>query len=147
MSRRLLLYALLLAVYPLCAGCGSGEPFDYVPVKGKVTWEDGTPIKEAPWVEVTFYSQTPPKDPKINPRPGIAKADPNDGTFKNATSHKVDDGIVPGPHKVTITTFDNGHGQIKGIVPPEYEDQTTTPLTFDTTKDKEAVFKIPKPMK
>ena len=123
-------------------GCGASEPFDYVPVKGTVKYEDDSLI-QADGVEVTFYSQTPPKDPKINPRPGVAVVNVADGTFTNATSHKPNDGIVPGPHKVTVQTYDKDHMPTQ-VLPPAYTDPTTTPLTFDTTSQKTADFKVPK---
>lgn len=123
-------------------GCGGSEPFDYVPVTGSVKYEDGSLI-QADGLEVTFYSETPPKDPKIHPRPGVAIVNVADGTFTNATSHKPNDGIVPGPHKVTVQTFDKDHMPTQ-VLPVEYTDPTTTPLRFDTTPQKPAEFKIPK---
>jgi hypothetical protein len=35
----------VIALFLLClVGCGDGNPFDYVPVSGRLTYEDGTPI-------------------------------------------------------------------------------------------------------
>lgn len=123
-------------------GCGNSEPFDYVGVKGSVKYDDGSLI-QADGLEVTFYSQTPPKDPKIHPRPGVAIVNLSDGTFSQATSHKPNDGIVPGMHKVTVQTFDKDHMPTQ-VLPAEYMDPTATPLTFDTTKQSSADFVIPK---
>ena len=134
--------ALLASAILTTTGCGGGEPFDYVPVKGTVKYDDGSLI-QADGVEVTFYSQTPPKDPKIHPRPGVATVNVAEGTFTNATSHKPDDGIVPGPHKVTVQTFDKDH-MPTDVLPKEYTDVTTTPLTYDTTSQKSADFVVPK---
>ena len=126
----------------LLAGCGSNEPFAYVPVTGKVTYEDGSPIV-ADSVEVTFYSQSPPKDPKTHPRPGVCIVNKADGTFKDATSHKPGDGIVPGKHKVTVQTFDSTH-MPTDVLPKEFTSPDTTPLEFDTTAGKPAEFKVKK---
>ncbi|HTN77755.1 MAG TPA: hypothetical protein VL096_21000 [Pirellulaceae bacterium] len=125
------------------AGCGGGEPFGYVPVTGTVTYEDGTPIV-AESLEVTFYPQAPPIDAKTHPRPGVCIVNVADGTFKDATSHKPADGIVPGMHKVTVQTFDKDHQPVKGILPPEYESPDTTPLTYDTASKAPAVLKVKK---
>ncbi len=124
------------------SGCGNSEPFDYVPVKGTVKYDDDSLI-QADGLEVTFYSQTPPKDPKIHPRPGVATVNLADGSFSEATSHKPNDGIVPGPHKVTVQTFDKDHMPTQ-VLPVEYTDPTTTPLTYDTTSGQSADFRIPK---
>ena len=40
MLKRLTVVGLALA----CAGCSDGNPFDYVPVSGRLMYEDGTPI-------------------------------------------------------------------------------------------------------
>jgi hypothetical protein len=134
--------ALVLTGLIHSTGCGEPEPFDYVPVTGSVKYSDGSLI-QADGVEVTFYSETPPKDPKIHPRPGVATVNVADGTFTEATSHTHNDGIVPGPHKVTVQTFDKDHNPTN-VLPPEFTDPTTTPLRFDTTKQKTAEFTIPK---
>lgn len=126
----------------LLTGCGSKEPFAYVPVSGTVTYEDGSLI-QADSVEVTFYPQAPPKDPKTHPRPGVCIVNLTDGSFKDATSHKPGDGIVPGAQKVTVQTFDSTHTPTD-VLPKEYTDPSTTPLTYDTTSNQPAVIKVPK---
>ncbi|HEV3415599.1 MAG TPA: hypothetical protein VG056_02250, partial [Pirellulales bacterium] len=40
------------------AGCGSGEPFSYVKVNGKVSYTDGTPIPAK--IKLTFIAVNPP---------------------------------------------------------------------------------------
>lgn len=142
MTPRLWSVVCLFAVSVVALGCGSSEPFDYVPVKGSVKYDDGSLI-QAERIEVTFYSQTPPKDPKINPRPGVATVNVADGTFTSATSHKPDDGIVPGPHKVTVRTLDQD-GNPVDMLPAEYTEVGTTPLTYDTTSGGSADFTLPK---
>jgi hypothetical protein len=112
------------------AGCGSKEPFDYTKVSGTVKYDDGTLIP-AESIEVTFYPQAEPKDAKTHPRPGTATVNVADGTFNAVTSHKPNDGVVPGPQKVTVQTFDKNH-EPTDILPPEYTNVNTTPLTVDT---------------
>ena len=52
----------------LLAGCGGGDPFSYVKVSGKVTYDDGSRIA-APEIKLTFYPLAPPVDSKTYPRP------------------------------------------------------------------------------
>lgn len=116
----------------LLAGCGARDPFSYVPASGKVTYEDGSLIPVDPLV-LTFDPQSDPIDGKTYPRPGMAIVDPSNGTFNSATSHKVNDGLVRGRHKVTLGTV--GRKPIAAsIVPKEYGDRAKTPLEVDTTR-------------
>lgn len=122
-------------------GC-SKEPFKYVPASGKVTYEDGTPIP-ADVLSLTFISQAPPVDAKTYPRPGMAVVDKATGEFKAVTSHKLNDGLVRGKHKVTLSGA-NGAVLPASIVPPEYNDYSKTPLEADTDK-MPIVLKVRKP--
>lgn len=111
-------------------GCGAREPFSHVAVSGKVTYEDGSLIP----VEVltlTFIPQVRPIDAKTYPRPGTAMVDKNTGSFSSAATHKANDGLVRGKHKVTLAT---PAGPVHpSIVPPEYCDPNKTPLEVDTS--------------
>ena len=111
-------------------GCGSDEPFDYVKVSGTVKYEDGSLIP-AEAMEVTFYPQAEPKDSKTHPRPGTAVVNVADGTFSDVTSHKPNDGVVPGMQKVTVQTFDANH-EPTNLLPAEFNNVNTTPLEYDT---------------
>lgn len=113
-------------------GCGSSDPFDYVQVTGKVTYDDGTPIPVEPLV-LTFYPQSGPLDAKTHPRTGMAVASKQDGTVGEITSHKAGDGLVPGEHKVTLTNLD-GTPLPANLVPSEYAKPETTPLKIDTAE-------------
>ena len=135
-------FLVLGVVLTASVGCGSNEPFDYTKVSGSVMYDDETLI-DAPAIEVTFYPQAEPKDEKTHPRPGVAVVDPATGKFTSVTSHKPNDGVVPGLQKVTVQTFDESHTPTD-VLPKEYTDVLTTPLTFDTTKGEPANFKIPK---
>jgi hypothetical protein len=132
----------LLVLLAFLAGCGSSDPFKYVAVSGDVKYEDGSLI-EAPAVEVTFYPQAPPKDAKTHPRPAVGVVNVADGTFPYVTSRKPNDGVVPGVQKVVVKTFDAQHAETD-VIPKEYTDPHTTPLTFDTTSGKKAEIRVKK---
>ncbi|MHC4178802.1 MAG: hypothetical protein ACYSWU_14925 [Planctomycetota bacterium] len=99
------------------AGCGSGEPFDMLPVSGKVTYEDGSLISAAR-VEVTFGPQAKPIDGKTYPRPGRAEVNVADGTFSEVTSHKYGDGLVLGKHKIKVFSYDQNNVPTELAVEP-----------------------------
>ncbi|MBA4107352.1 MAG: hypothetical protein C0485_16525 [Pirellula sp.] len=128
---------LALALFAL-AGCGSSEPFDYVPVSGKVTYEDGSLIPVR--VRVIFTSQQPPVDGKRFPRPASALPD-DQGYFPVVSSLRYDDGIVPGKNKVSIIYEGK---QPERFVPREYSSPATTPLEVDS-EDSPFEIKIKKP--
>jgi hypothetical protein len=125
----------------LLIGCQSKDPFGYVQVSGRVTYEDGSPIP-LDGMLITFYPQGGSIDAKTHPRPGTAGADKN-GEFKAATSHKPNDGLVCGRHKVTLLS---GIGQRlpTSVVPAEYADPAKTPLEVDTA-NLPFVLKVRKP--
>ncbi len=123
------------------AGCGGSDPFGYVQVSGKVTYEDGTPIP-APNIQVTFAPQSPAIDAKTHPPHGTAEIK-EDGTFDRVTSRKFGDGIVRGRHKVLVQALD-AEDRLSDAVPPDYADPATTPLEVDTA-DAPFHLKIAKP--
>jgi len=129
----------------VASGCGPREPFSHAQIKGKVTYEDGTPI-EADRIRILFHPQTPPKDQKTHPR--VGETDLNeDGTFENVSSHKYGDGVVVGEHKVTLIPLDENERELK-VVPPEYMHPDTTPLTINTddySDDTGFELTVPKP--
>ena len=121
----------VLAVSLVClSGCGSGDPFSYVKVSGKVSYDDGSLIP-AERVKVIFVSQSPPLDPKTYPPYGIAEVDPKTGSFKVVTSHNYGDGLVRGEHKVLIEAL-NAEKLRSDLVPKEYGKPETTPLMVKT---------------
>lgn len=132
-----------LAVSLLLAGCSS-EPFQYVKVSGKVTYEDGSAIP-APRLSVEFVPQAKAVDAKTVPRPGKADVDPKTGEFKVVTSHTYDDGLVPGEHKVVVRAVDLMNQPLPGFVPPEYGDLNKTPLKVNTSDPQSFVLKVQKP--
>jgi hypothetical protein len=112
-------------------GCGSSDPFDYVQVQGKVTYDDGSTIP-AQFIRVTFVPQTPPADVKTHPRPGVAEVDVATGSFNVVSSHNFGDGIVRGAHKVTIVALDQQLNATPAV-PAVYADVNTTPLAVDAS--------------
>ncbi len=131
---------LLLIVLTLLPGCGgSDSPFDYLPVTGKLSYEDGTPIP-AGGIKLIFESQAPPVGDAY-PRPGSVNIG-RDGSFKDVTSYKYGDGLTPGKHKVTILYANDAEGNL--LIPRDYVNGTTTPLVIDTANLPLAI-KVPRP--
>jgi hypothetical protein len=127
----------------LLAGCsGNGDPFSYVRVYGKVTYDDGSPIP-AKEIEVRFFPETKGPSLKTNPLPGSAIADPQTGEFKIVTSHIFNDGLVRGKHKVVLLGPSQSHLPTD-IVPAECGDLQKTPLEVDTDHLPFHI-KVPKP--
>lgn len=133
---------LLLAFAAILAGCGgNGNPFTSVPVTGKVTYEDGTLIP-VPGMKLFFHSLEPPKG-NMHPRPAqVGVAD--DGTFKDVTTYKPDDGLVLGKHSVTVIALENGKPSKK--IPSDYAYPQKSPLVVEVTKSGQFLeIKVPKP--
>jgi len=110
------------------AGCGA-EPFGMARVHGKVTYEDGTPIK-AFRIRVIFNPQVKAIDAETFPRPGEATVNAEDGTFDTVTTHKYGDGLVVGKHKVQVISLDERENTTNAV-PAVYRDAATTPLEVD----------------
>jgi len=113
------------------AGCAKTEPFQYVQVSGQVCYEDGTllPVKT---LSLNFHPQVAAKDKNTHPRVGSATVDVRTGTFGSVTSHRQDDGLVKGKHKVTL------HLPGRMPLPPDISSETyssveSTPLEVDTS--------------
>ena len=103
----------------------------YVKVNGKVSYTDGTPIK-ATEIKLIFIPETlPTVDEQTHARAATAYLKP-DGTFDAVTSHTLDDGLLPGKHKVLIFITDGRNQRIDGLVPAEYRDPAKTPIEVDT---------------
>ncbi len=135
-ARPLLIAALVAGL----AGCGSDQPFDYMKVRGKLTYDDGTPLP-ASGVVLMFIAQDAPQVAGASPRPARASVDSN-GEFTSATSYKSGDGLIPGKHKVSLGYATDSTGKL--LVPKEYVDIATTPLIVDTG-DGTIEVKVPRP--
>ncbi|MCA9248742.1 MAG: hypothetical protein KDA42_16565 [Planctomycetales bacterium] len=130
MMTKFLWNSLVVTCCIACVGCSSDEPFDYIPVEGKITYEDGSLIP-AQQIRLTFYSDAEAIDAKTHPLPGGTNVNVEDGTFKQVTSHKFGDGLIPGKHKVVVEALDENERPLP-VVPREYLSQATTPLEADT---------------
>ncbi|MBN2295656.1 MAG: hypothetical protein JXM70_24710 [Pirellulales bacterium] len=117
----------------ITAGCGGGAPYEQVPVTGKVTYEDGSLIPAAR-ISITFAPQAPSIDRKTHPRPAMAEVNVADGTFKNVTTRKFDDGATIGPNKVLIVSYDRQDNQTNAV-PAIYRSVDSTPLKIEITPD------------
>lgn len=132
--------AVAVAVVLLSAGCGDSGPFEYIPVQGKVTFEDGTPIP-AGGMMLQFQSLDAKPVGDMHPRPASASVDAS-GEFKLATSLKYGDGLIPGRHKVALQYATDAKGKL--LIPPDYAHLGTTPLIVDTG-DGVLEIKVPRP--
>ena len=82
-------------------------PFDFVPVHGKVTYEDGSLI-DADSILVTFNPILSGEKGKTVPPGGQTNVNVQDGTFSAVSSHRANDGVAVGRHKVVIVSFKKG---------------------------------------
>jgi hypothetical protein len=135
--------SLLAVLIGALVGCGSGKPWDLVPVSGKITYEDGSliPVNS---MNLYFASQVPPADPKTFPRQGSVGVNIAEGTFQNPTTYKDQDGLIAGKHKVVVAAYDSGGRDLSPKVPREYASIATTPLEIDTA-DSPLEIKIRRP--
>lgn len=123
----------------LLLGCGSSGPFSYMPVSGKISYDDGSPLPSE--LTLVFIAQDAPEVKNSVPRAGIANVNAS-GVFDCVTSHKFGDGLIPGKHKVVIQL---PRGQsTQPIVRQEYTSDETTPLIVDTA-DAPFDIKVPQP--
>jgi hypothetical protein len=116
-----------------CAGCGDKGPFQYMPVQGKLTYEDGSPIP-AVGIMLQFESLDAKPVGEMHPRPAMASVDSN-GVFTCATSLKYADGLIPGRHKVALHYATDAKGKL--LVPKPYTHLGTTAGNME--------IKVPKP--
>ena len=133
---------LLVCLLPALPGCGPKDPFSYVHISGKITYDDGTliPVKD---LELTFLPQSGALDPKTHPLPGVAAVNAATGEFHAATSHRYNDGLVRGKHKVVLGGV-SSMPLPPNLVPPEYCNPAKTPLEVDTARQP-FVLKVRKP--
>jgi hypothetical protein len=120
-------WSIVLVVMGL-VGCGDSAPFSYVPVAGRVTYEDGTPIP-ASGMKLQFEPLDVQTVNGMHPRIATADLDA-EGRFANATSHKYGDGLVPGKHKVAIGYATDKNGKL--LIPKEDASLAETKLIIDT---------------
>jgi hypothetical protein len=130
----------VMALAIACSGCSDGNPFDYVPVSGKLTYEDGTPIP-ASGIRLGFEVIDVGPKGDAYPRPAEAIVD-SEGNFASCTSYRPRDGLIPGKHKVAIYYATDDKGKL--LIPKEFSHASTTPLVIDTA-DAPLEIKAPRP--
>lgn len=113
-------------------GCGSDMPFDVVPVHGKVTYDDGSLIP-ADSMLVNFNPISSESKTKVAPPGGQTTVNVQDGTFTAVSSHRANDGLVIGRHKVVVVAFKKGpNGSVPSeAVPAIYRNESSTPLEVE----------------
>jgi len=122
-------------------GCsGSGSPFPYVPVSGKVTYEDGSPLPVSGMI-LNFYALDAPAIEGATPRPAQAEVN-SQGDFSHATSYKYADGLIPGRHRVAFFYATDSDGNL--AVPVEFTQPNDSPAIVDTA-ELPLVIQVPKP--
>jgi predicted small lipoprotein YifL len=130
----------LAAGFVFLAGCGSDGPFEYVPVHGKIAFDDGTAIPAGGMV-LQFKAIDAQPVGEMTPRIAQAQVDGN-GTFTAATSYRYGDGLIPGKHKVAIQFATDAKGNL--LIPDDYVSLATTPLVVETG-DGNIDIKVPRP--
>ncbi|HEY3395076.1 MAG TPA: hypothetical protein VGK58_20395 [Lacipirellulaceae bacterium] len=133
---------LFVAIWAAISGCGgSVSPFESVPVSGKVTYEDGSPIPVS-GMTIFFHSMEPPIN-GMHPRPARVGVGP-DGTFKDVTTYKYADGLVLGKHKVSLVAEKGG--KLANQIPREYALPDKTPLVVEVIESGQVLdIKVPRP--
>jgi hypothetical protein len=107
-------------------GCSKSLPAarELHPVKGKVVWADGSPVR---WAIIRIE----PLDPAIgNEATGTIR---QDGTFGIATySRSGNDGAVAGEYKVTIERYQGPEAKPQDVaqIPHKYSEASTSGLTL-----------------
>ncbi len=130
----------MLSLFAMLVGCGDGTPFQYIPVEGQLTYEDGSTIP-AGGMRLQFVTLDVKPKKGAFPRPATTGVG-SQGRFENVTSYKYGDGLVPGKHKVAIFYATDKKGNL--LVPKECTHVSTTPLIVDTAS-LPLEIKVPKP--
>jgi hypothetical protein len=118
------------------SGCGSGA--GKFAVRGKLQYEDGSPLTDLAGFEITFTSEALAKGSR-----GDIQAD---GSFEMSTTGD-NDGVIPGEYKVTVSQphVEPGRPETRNpFVELIYEDPAKTPLhaTVQANNDNFFTFKL-----
>ena len=128
-----------IGVLSLMVGCGS-DPHRIVPVRGKVAYRDGSPIK-ADRIVVRFVPQSS-AGAKETLAAATGEVNVADGSFSGVTTHKYLDGAILGEKRVLVQAFKKG--KVAGLdlpdraVPDKYSKAETTPLTVNVARSGES---------
>lgn len=125
----------------VCVGCGGeSAPVTMAPVKGKVTFEDGS-IPKGEICNIIFSPVGIKNDSGIGASSASGVIGP-DGSFV-LTTYAENDGAAVGAHKVSFSIYakyDDGGNPAKSLTPPDYVVDAEVPAGGKT----DFVFKIPK---
>jgi hypothetical protein len=129
------------------SGCGSKVPFEIVPVHGKIVYENGSLIP-ADSILVTFNPILKGEKGKTVAPGGQTNVNVQDGTFSSVSSHRANDGVVLGRHRVVVVSFEKGPDGKSGpsaAIPAVYRNESSTPLEIDVeSRDQFLELKISK---
>lgn len=139
-SRRCPARALLLVLTIGVIGCGGSGPFEYIPVAGTVTYDDGSKIPLSS-MRLIFIPLDAPDVAGAHPRRAMANVN-GEGAFDCATSYKYGDGLIPGKHKVVIEAAAAKDGV--PMIPTSCLSETTTTLVVDTS-EVPLMIEVPRP--
>ncbi len=121
---------LALVMFAAVNGCDRG-PVSFVPVKGKITYADGTLIPGSS-VVVRFIPIEPKALGKDVAGAATGYASARDGTFPGVTTWTPLDGVVPGWYKVVVIADASGSSSSRRV-PAQYQRASTTPLKVEVT--------------
>ncbi len=134
--------ALLLLALLCSTGCNDASPYPLVSISGQVTYDDGSPIP-ADSITVIFDPQVAPLDAQTHPKPATAEVNVADGTFDVVSTFHYGDGVIRGPHKIRVISYD-AQQQVTDAVPAEYRSPETTPLKAEIDAGQHVELKIRK---
>ncbi len=130
---------MLLVAASLGLGCGRSSRLPTIPVSGKVTYEDGSPVP-ANSIELQFLTPQKLVEQKNFPHAAVARVNTRDGTFSEMTTWQHGDGAIAGEHVVVVSRA--GDERDPGaVVPREYRGDRVHPNKVFVAPD-ENVFHI-----
>ena len=146
LRKRQLLALATLAI--ASSGCGNKIPYSIVPVRGSVTYEDGSKI-EADILMIAFEPTGFQREEGMVPPAGQTEVDVSSGVFDSVSSYRANDGLAVGRHRVLVAAFRAGEGGRRiplPAVPSEYSQASTTPIEVEITEaNQELEIKVAKP--
>lgn len=139
MFRAMRAAALLAAAAAVVPGCEKPR-LPTVPVSGRVTYEDGSPV---PANSMELRLLTPQKlvDEEKYPHAATARIDIRNGAFSAATTWEHGDGVIPGEHEVEVVRFgdEKEPGEVRA---KEYRGDRIYPSKVTVSADRDNVFHI-----
>ncbi len=127
------LAVLVAAISASALGCGDGAPFKMAPVGGKLSYSDGDLVK-GDRIVITFVPQGVEAQGKAAAGAARVEVDPATGAFGNATTWKLNDGVLVAKHKVVVNSFKigpGGHSIPNKAIADAFQSDEKTPLELD----------------